>query len=88
MAGTAKFSELQDAIEAGLENLRKWYRRTDDTDVYFICLGKRCVKWQVALLTRVPALDLNWKLAYAEEKWDKVFFDARLERLNQVVCIG
>jgi hypothetical protein len=51
MAGTAKFSELQDAIEAGLENLRKWYRRTDDTDVYFICLGKCSVKWQGAILT-------------------------------------
>jgi hypothetical protein len=39
MAGSSKFSSLSTAIEAGIENLRKWYGKTDDTDVYFICLG-------------------------------------------------
>ena len=41
MAVHPKFSELSGAIEAGLQNLNKWYRKTDDTDVYFICLGER-----------------------------------------------
>jgi len=40
MAVHRKFIELLDAIEAGLRNLDKWYRKTDDTDVYFICLGE------------------------------------------------
>ena len=40
MANTSRFHELADAIHGGLENLHKWYNKTDDTDAYFICLGK------------------------------------------------
>jgi hypothetical protein len=29
-----------DVIHGGLENLQKWYNKTDDTDAYFICLSK------------------------------------------------
>jgi hypothetical protein len=39
MAGASKFDALSVAINSGLNNLSKWYRKTDDTDVYFICLG-------------------------------------------------
>jgi hypothetical protein len=28
------------AIEKGLEKIRKWYRTIDESDTYFICLGK------------------------------------------------
>ncbi len=42
MADAPKFRELEDAIYGGLANVRKWYNKTDDTDVYFICLGKCC----------------------------------------------
>jgi hypothetical protein len=34
-----RFAEVEDAIRAGLKNLEKWYRKADETDVYFICLG-------------------------------------------------
>lgn len=34
-----KFDEVADGITAGLSNLNKWYRKTDDTDAYFISLG-------------------------------------------------
>jgi hypothetical protein len=37
MAHTLKFVET---IRCGLKNLTKWYRKVDDTDAYFICLGK------------------------------------------------
>lgn len=41
MSRYLKFSgELGSAIESGIENLEKWYKRTDDTDVYFVCLGE------------------------------------------------
>lgn len=40
MAKLPKFREMRKPIEAGLENLKKWYCRVDDTDVYFVCLGK------------------------------------------------
>lgn len=38
MAGSSTFDSLSACIMSGLDNLRKWYRKTDDTDVYFICL--------------------------------------------------
>jgi hypothetical protein len=40
MANSSKFVDVRDAIRTGLENLAKWYYKTDDTDVYFICLGE------------------------------------------------
>lgn len=40
MAKHSRFSEISHAIRSGLENLGKWYRKTNDTDAYFICLGK------------------------------------------------
>jgi hypothetical protein len=39
MANDPKFQVVEDAIQAGLKSLGKWYRKVDDTDVYFICLG-------------------------------------------------
>jgi hypothetical protein len=69
MAAHPKFAEISDAINAGIANLNKWYRKIDHTDVYFICL----------------ALDPKWKLAYAREKWEKAHFDAGVKRLEKVV---
>lgn len=41
MSRHSKFSgEVEEAIDAGLKNLDKWYNKTDDTDVYFVCLGE------------------------------------------------
>ena len=39
MSAHLKFADILDTIDAGLENLNKWYWKIDDTDVYFICLG-------------------------------------------------
>jgi len=39
MAHSSKFSAVENAILLGLNNVEKWYRKTDDTDVYFVCLG-------------------------------------------------
>lgn len=39
MADLPKFAEVEHAIRKGLENTIKWYRKVDDTDAYFICLG-------------------------------------------------
>jgi hypothetical protein len=40
MANAPKFSELKEAIDHGLKNMDKWYCKTNDTNMYFICLGK------------------------------------------------
>jgi len=39
MANTPEFSIVRDALLEGLENLAKWYKKTDDSGAYFICLG-------------------------------------------------
>ncbi len=44
MVNALKFYELSDAINSSLENLHKWYHKTNDTDTYFICLSK-CSLW-------------------------------------------
>ena len=40
MANAPKFNELEEAINCGLENIDKWYHKTNDMNAYFICLGK------------------------------------------------
>ncbi|KAG1748248.1 uncharacterized protein EDB91DRAFT_1079250 [Suillus paluster] len=71
MAGTSKFDSLSTSIQSGLDNLRKWYRKTNDTDVYFICL----------------ALDPNYKVAYAKAKWASQDFADGVKRLKDVYLV-
>ncbi|KAJ7933473.1 hypothetical protein B0H13DRAFT_2306571 [Mycena leptocephala] len=57
MVVTDRFKEMHESIHAGLANVEKWYKETDDTDdtdFYFICL----------------ALDSNFKTAYVQAVWD------------------
>ncbi|KIY46992.1 hATC-domain-containing protein, partial [Fistulina hepatica ATCC 64428] len=55
------------AIKAGLANLNKWYNKTADTDVYFICL----------------ALDPNTKTAYTRNAWSQEEYDVGLCTLEE-----
>lgn len=41
MAASPKYADLSDSITSGLDNIRKWYGKTDDTDAYFLCLGNQ-----------------------------------------------
>ncbi|KAJ7022699.1 hypothetical protein C8F04DRAFT_1310168 [Mycena alexandri] len=68
MAATEKFAPMRDSINAGLENLEKWYGKTDDTNVYFVCL----------------ALDPNFKTAYAEESWNSAAFEEGTTKFESV----
>jgi hypothetical protein len=40
LANTQKFAPVKHGIDKGLEKLQKWYMATDQTDIYFICLGR------------------------------------------------
>jgi hypothetical protein len=33
------FEPVHSAIHAGLKNVRKWYKKMDDTDVYVVTMG-------------------------------------------------
>lgn len=90
MAKMLKFSMISNSIKSGLENLRKWYRKTDDTNVYFCCLSE--LSFMCYIITywhwwhlNTVALDPNYKLAYAEEQWDTEYFEIGKERLETLV---
>ena len=34
-----KYFPVKHALDAGLKNMAKWYRKTDDTSIYFISHG-------------------------------------------------
>jgi len=42
MAAVPRYDKVHDALIAGLDNLAKWYKKTDDSTAYFICLGMIC----------------------------------------------
>ena len=39
MAVVPQYDKVCDALTEGLDNLAKWYKKTDDSTAYFICLG-------------------------------------------------
>lgn len=41
MAAQPKYNKISESIDAGLDNLAKWYRTMDDSDTYFVCMGTR-----------------------------------------------
>src|SRR5207244_4232779 len=87
MANNARFSDLESAIHAGLANLSKWYHKIDDTNVYFICLGKLSLLAVASnLMPLLLALDPNSKVEYMKQKWEEEFFEAGMARLHSVVC--
>ncbi|EIM79464.1 uncharacterized protein STEHIDRAFT_69435 [Stereum hirsutum FP-91666 SS1] len=55
MADDPKFADLAPNIQAGLENMRKWYRSTDDSVAYFASMF----------------FDPKWKDRYARKMWDE-----------------
>ncbi|KAG1819092.1 uncharacterized protein BJ212DRAFT_1235576, partial [Suillus subaureus] len=54
MADDLQYLPIADAIEARLKNVDKYFKKTSQLNVYFICL----------------VLDPNYKLAYVEGQWD------------------
>ncbi|KAG1823726.1 ribonuclease H-like domain-containing protein, partial [Suillus subaureus] len=53
MANDPAYTLIADTIQSGLKNVEKYYEKTSNSDVYFICL----------------VLDPNFKLAYVETCW-------------------
>ncbi|KAG1744680.1 uncharacterized protein EDB91DRAFT_1080768 [Suillus paluster] len=68
MAQALKFNGVANAILLGLKNICKWYHKTDDTDMYFVCL----------------TLDPNYKLAYTKDKWDTQYFEDGMAHLENL----
>ena len=87
MAMAPKFAKVSDSITSGLENIQKWYRKTDDTDAYFVCLGTQFFMPLILLmLNYIVVLDPNVKAAYAQNRWAFHFFKEGMRSLEKVVC--
>jgi len=39
MAAVPQYDKVHDALTEGLDNLAKWYKKTDNSMAYFTCLG-------------------------------------------------
>ena len=40
MANATRFASITPTIQAGLDNLNKWYNKTEHTDIHIMCLSK------------------------------------------------
>jgi hypothetical protein len=69
MVKNPDYAPIVPALQAGLENLCKWYRSLDDSSIYFICL----------------VLDPRVKMAYFETHWEKVYLNAGTRSLKAAV---
>jgi hypothetical protein len=69
MVKNPKYEQIAPALKTGLENLCKWYRALDDTNIYFICL----------------VLDPRLKMAYFQTHWEEKYLDDGKESLEKVV---
>jgi hypothetical protein len=76
-------------IKAGLANLKKWYRKVDDTNAYFICL---CKFYLLSYLQDylnyliISVLNPTMKLEYTKVRWEQEWHEAGVKQLEDVVC--
>lgn len=71
MAIDAKYAPIANAIQQGLKNVDKYYKKTTDSDVYFICLGGcfMFLLWLFLILCKFWTL--TNKLAYVDGRWSR-----------------
>ncbi|KAJ2912912.1 hypothetical protein MD484_g7496, partial [Candolleomyces efflorescens] len=68
MAAQARFKPVKAAIEAGLENIVKWYRKTGETPIYFVA----------------HVLNPVIKDRYLRAAWDGDYLDAEMARFRTI----
>ena len=80
----AEYEPVHDALRAGIKLLEKYYRRADDTDVYFIAHGMMHTAMNtVSHICLV--LDLVLKLGYLESAWNQEYLDMGMECIKSQV---
>lgn len=73
-----EYEPVHGALHAGIELLEKYYRRADDTDVYFIAHGT--TRTTISTVSHVClVLDPVLKLGYLEAAWDQEYLDKGME---------
>jgi hypothetical protein len=79
-----RYSPVHEALAAGLENMAKWYRKADDTSIYFISHGKDPTLFSKLQLTLI-VLDPTWKLSYVQVAWHAEYVEDNMDRLREIV---
>ncbi|TFK37180.1 hypothetical protein BDQ12DRAFT_667133 [Crucibulum laeve] len=68
MANSSKYAVISEAIQAGLDNMVKWYWHADDTSIYFIS----------------HVLDPVYKDRYFRAAWDEDYVDKGMEKMKKI----
>jgi len=79
-----RYEPVYEALEAGLRNIAKWYRKASDTSIYFISHGEDLSPLVFPQLTLV-VLDPTWKLSYVQVAWDAQDVEDNMDRLRKIV---
>jgi hypothetical protein len=87
LCANPKYALVHDAIRAGLVNMEKWYRKTDETSIYFISHGQLCILvLQYSRANRmVLVLDPTRKYTYLDVAWDEEWVIAAKNRMQDIV---
>lgn len=82
-----QYEPVHEALAAGLKNMAKWYRKADDTSIYFISHGEDPCHPTLFLLLRLilVVLDPTWKLSYVQVAWHDEFVEDNMNRLREIV---
>lgn len=88
MLADPQFAPVHAGLEHGLANLRKWYKKTDETDIYFVCMrtSSRWLMPHASASDLSPVLDPTVKLEYFKEEWDESWINMHLDRFKKKVC--
>jgi hypothetical protein len=87
MANSAEYAPIADAIHKGLKNVAKYYyhEKTNDSDIYFVCLGEYQYFLLQCISNVITVLDPNYKLAYVEGHWSVAKVASGRARLEALV---
>ena len=84
-----EYQPVNHALEAGLQNMRKWYRKTDDTSIYFISHGNESDPFSSStlLINSFLVLDPTRKLSYLNAAWESEWVETGMERMRGIVSL-
>ena len=67
--------------------MRKWYRKTDDTSIYFVSHGNVFIVLVIGHMYNSPiiVLDPTRKLTYLNAAWEGEWVEKGMERMRKIV---
>ena len=83
----AEYSLVHDALEAGLKNMKKWFRAAGQSGIYFIAHSMYfLLLLEFKLKTCMPiVLDPTIKLRFLSVMWDPKLIETHLKKMKKTV---